>query len=202
MTPPFARAAERRHELSRHCLVVRARIVEMPSPESRMDLLWSHRSDRSADQHDRSFVVPGEPFRRLKLKLKSGIDATAIVPTSVVLQRLHDEAPTDYFTVGWLMGSLHRRSFGIIMLLLALAAMAPGVAIVAGLLLMISALQMIAGRPAPFFPRFIADRPLPTRHLAALCNAPCRCGDTLRRLSIRAGPSRSKRPSALSAPSS
>jgi hypothetical protein len=133
-----------------------------------MDLLWSHRSDRSADQHDRSFVVPGEPFRRLKLKLKSGIDATAIVPTSVVLQRLHDEAPTDYFTVGWLMGSLHRRSFGIIMLLLALAAMAPGVAIVAGLLLMIPAVQMIAGRPAPFFPRFIADRPLPTRHLAAL----------------------------------
>jgi hypothetical protein len=106
-----------------------------------MDLLWSHRSDRSADQHDRSFFVPGEPFRRLKLKLKSGIDATAIVPTSVVLQRLHDEAPTDYFTVGWLMGSLHRRSFGIIMLLLALAAMAPGVAIVAGLLLMIPALQ-------------------------------------------------------------
>ena len=46
--------------------------------------------------------------------------------------------------------------------------MAPGVAIVAGLLLMIPALQMIAGRPAPFFPRFIADRPLPTRHLAAL----------------------------------
>jgi hypothetical protein len=133
-----------------------------------MDLLWSHRSDRSADQHDRSFVVPGEPFRRLKLKLKSGIDATAIAPTSVVLQRLHDEAPTDYFTVGWLMGSLHRRSFGIIMLLLALAAMAPGVAIVAGLLLMIPALQMIAGRPAPFFPRFIADRPLPPRHLAAL----------------------------------
>ena len=82
---PFARAVERRHELSRHCLIVRARIVEMPSPESRMDLLWSHRSDRSADQRDRSFVVPGEPFRRLKLKLKSGIDATAIVPTSVVL---------------------------------------------------------------------------------------------------------------------
>ena len=82
----------------------------------------------------------------------------------MVLQRLHDEAPTDYFTVGWLMGSLHRRSFGII---LALAAR-PGVAIVAGLLLMIPALQMIAGRPAPFFPRLIADRPLPTRHLAAL----------------------------------
>jgi hypothetical protein len=85
-----------------------------------------------------------------------------------VLQRLHDEAPTDYFTLGWLVGSLRKRSFGIIMLLLALVATAPGVSIVAGLLLMIPAFQMIAGRPAPVFPRRIAARPVPTRHLAAL----------------------------------
>jgi hypothetical protein len=85
-----------------------------------------------------------------------------------VLQRLHDEAPTDHFTLGWLMGSLHKRSFGIVMLLLALVAIAPGVSIVAGLLLMIPAFQMIAGRPAPIFPRRIAARPLPTRRLAAL----------------------------------
>ena len=65
-----------------------------------------------------------------------------------MLQRLHDEAPTDHFTLGWLMASLHRRSFGIIMLLLALVAIAPGVSIVAGLLLMIPAFQMIAGQPA------------------------------------------------------
>jgi hypothetical protein len=84
-----------------------------------------------------------------------------------VLQRLHDEAPTDHFTLGWLMGSLRRRSFGIIMLLLALVAIAPGVSIVA-LLLMIPAFQMIAGQPVPVFPRRIAARPLPTRHLAAL----------------------------------
>ena len=85
-----------------------------------------------------------------------------------MLQRLHDEAPTDHFTLGWLMGSLRKRSFGIIMLLLALVAIAPGVSIVAGLLLMIPAFQMIAGQPAPVFPRRIAARPLPTRHLAAL----------------------------------
>jgi hypothetical protein len=85
-----------------------------------------------------------------------------------VLQRLHDEAPTDHFTLGWLMGSLRKRSFGIIMLLLALVAIAPGVSIVAGLLLIIPAFQMIVGRPAPVFPRCIAARPLPTRHLAAL----------------------------------
>lgn len=85
-----------------------------------------------------------------------------------MLQRLHDEAPTDHFTLGWLMDRLRKRSFGIIMLLLALVAIAPGVSMVAGLLLMIPAFQMIAGRPAPVFPHSIAARPLPTRHLAAL----------------------------------
>jgi hypothetical protein len=85
-----------------------------------------------------------------------------------VLQQLHDEAPTDHFTLGWLMGSLRKRSFGIIMLLLALVAMVPGVSIVAGMLLMIPAFQMIAGQHAPVFPRRIAAHPLPTRHVAAL----------------------------------
>ncbi len=102
------------------------------------------------------------------MKPTSPLDARAFIPTSVVLQWLHDEAPTDHFTLGWLMGSLRRRSFGIIMLLLALVAMAPGVSIIAGLLLMIPAFQMVAGQPAPVFPRRIAARPLPTRHLAAL----------------------------------
>jgi hypothetical protein len=76
--------------------------------------------------------------------------------------------PADHFTLGWLMGSLRKRSFGIVMLLLALVAIAPGVSIVAGLLLMIPAFQMILGQPAPIFPRRIAAHPLPTRHLAAL----------------------------------
>lgn len=85
-----------------------------------------------------------------------------------MLQRLHDEAPKVHFTLGWLMASLHTRSFGMIMLLLALVGIAPGISIIAGLLLMIPASQMIAGRPAPVFPRRIAAHALPTRHLAAL----------------------------------
>jgi len=71
-------------------------------------------------------------------------DEGVFVPASVLLQRLHDEAPADHFTLGWLMGRLHKRSFGPIMLLLAVVAIAPGVSIVAGLLLMIPASQMIA----------------------------------------------------------
>jgi hypothetical protein len=95
-------------------------------------------------------------------------DTRVLVAASVVLQRLHDEVPDGHFTLGWLMHSLHKRSFGMIMLLIALVAIAPGFSIVAGLLLMIPAFQMIAGKPAPVFPRRIATRPLPTRHLAAV----------------------------------
>jgi hypothetical protein len=94
--------------------------------------------------------------------------ASAPVPASVVLQRLHDELPPDHFTLGWLMGSLQKRSFGIIMLLLAMVSMAPGISIAAGMLLMIPAFQMMAGKPAPVFPRRVADRSLPTRQLAGL----------------------------------
>jgi hypothetical protein len=102
------------------------------------------------------------------LKQMTTSNARAVIPASVVLQRLHDEAPADHFTLGWLMGGLHKRSFGIIMLLLAVVAIAPGASIVAGVLLMIPAFQMIAGQPTPVFPRRIAAHPLPTRHLAAL----------------------------------
>jgi hypothetical protein len=100
-------------------------------------------------------------------------------PASVVLQRLHDEAPPNHFTLGWLMVGLQRRSFGIITLLLALVAIAPGISIAAGMLLMIPAFQMVAGKPAPVFPRLVADRSLPTRHLAALVQ---RCLPVLRYL--------------------
>jgi hypothetical protein len=106
-------------------------------------------------------------------------DSTPLIPASVVLQRLHDEVPPGHFTLRWLTGSLRRRSFGMIMILLAVVAMAPGIAIVAGLLLMFPAFEMMTGQPAPRFPRRIADHPLPTRHLAALVQ---RAVPVLRRL--------------------
>jgi hypothetical protein len=95
-------------------------------------------------------------------------DARTPIPASVVLRRLHDEMPPDRFTLGWLMDSLQKRSFGIIMLLFALVAVAPGISIVAGMLLMFPAFQMMASKPAPVFPRRVAERSLPTRQLAGL----------------------------------
>ena len=63
------------------------------------------------------------------------------------------------------MDRLQKQSFGLIMLLLAIVAIAPGISIVGALLLLVPAFQMIAGRSAPVFPRWIADRPMPTKHL-------------------------------------
>jgi hypothetical protein len=90
------------------------------------------------------------------------------IPTSLVLQQLLDEAPADHFTLDWLIGSLPDRSFGVVMLLLAVLAMAPVGSIVPTLLLAILSAQMTAGRPGPLFPRRVASRPLPTRHLVRL----------------------------------
>ncbi len=70
---------------------------------------------------------------------------------------------------------MHKRSFGLIMLLLAVVAIAPGVSIVAGLLLMIPAFQMIAGRTAPVFPRRIAVRHCRRGTLPLWCSEPCPC---------------------------
>jgi hypothetical protein len=77
--------------------------------------------------------------------------------------------------LGWLLDNLHKRSFGIILLLLALVALAPGVSIVAGLLLMIPAAEMIAGRHAQS-----SHEALPTvrcrRGTSTLsCNEPYQC---------------------------
>ena len=102
------------------------------------------------------------------MNLTPSPDERAFIPASMVLQRLHDEAPAGHFTLGWLTGRLRKHSFGILMLLLAVVAIAPGVSIVAGLLLIIPAFQMIAGKPLPAFPRRVSTHPFPTQHLAAL----------------------------------
>ena len=90
------------------------------------------------------------------------------IPASAILEELRKAAPADHFTIDWLMGRLDKQSFGLLILLLAILAIAPGICSVAGPLLMIAAFQMTLGRPAPSFPHWIAVRPLPTRHLGSV----------------------------------
>jgi hypothetical protein len=88
------------------------------------------------------------------------------VPTSVALAQLLNEAPRDYVSLAWLMGRLQKRSFGLLMLLLALLSLAPGIAMFTGFLLAFPAIQMILGHESPTLPHFLAARSIPARHFA------------------------------------
>jgi hypothetical protein len=88
-----------------------------------------------------------------------------LTPSSRVLEDLLHQAPLEYFTVGWLMSNLHRRSFGVVILFLGLLATVPIGSTVPGLMLAAVAFQMIAGSCEVVFPQFIASRSLPTRYL-------------------------------------
>jgi hypothetical protein len=87
-------------------------------------------------------------------------------PTSAVLDDLLGGAPEEQVTLEWLMGRLGDRSFGLVLLLLALLGLLPGVSAVAGVLLMVVAVQMILARPGPAFPRRVATRYFEVRRLA------------------------------------
>jgi hypothetical protein len=90
----------------------------------------------------------------------------ARAPTSAVLDDLLGEAPAGQVTLDWLLGRLGDRSFGVVLLLLALLGLLPGVSAVAGVLLAVPAAQMILARRAPVFPRRVATRRFETRRLA------------------------------------
>jgi hypothetical protein len=89
-------------------------------------------------------------------------------PSSRVLQEVIRQAPAEYVTVGWLTSTLHRNSFGTIMLCLGLLATIPVGSSVAGLILAVMAVQLISGRPEPVLPDFILTRRLPTKYLLRL----------------------------------
>ena len=96
-------------------------------------------------------------------------EPTAGLHTSVVLRALIDEAPPDEFTLVWLIGNLPHRSFGAIMLLLAIISLVPvGISIPAGFVIAVLAVQIILGYPFPIFSRRLMTRPLPSRYLRLL----------------------------------
>ena len=89
-------------------------------------------------------------------------------PSSRVLEDLLRQAPPDQFTLGWVLSTLHQRSFGVVILFLGVFATAPIGSSVPGIMLTVVAVQMIAGIREPIFPRFITNRWLPTQYLFRL----------------------------------
>jgi hypothetical protein len=88
--------------------------------------------------------------------------------SSRVFEHLLRKAPKDHFTLGWVMSTLHQRSFGVVILFLGVLATAPIGSSVPGIMLAAVAVQMIAGRRKPVFPHFITHRELPTQYLVRL----------------------------------
>ena len=90
------------------------------------------------------------------------------VPTSVALMRLLDDAPPDRVSLAWLIGRLGKRSFGLLILIVALLGLAPAIAMLAMLLLPFPALQMVLGHERPSLPDFLARRSISTPRLSRL----------------------------------
>jgi hypothetical protein len=95
-------------------------------------------------------------------------DTKERMPSSQVLEEVIRQAPGEYVTVGWLTSTLHRHSFGIIILCLGLLATTTVGSTVPGLILAVMAVQLIVGRGEPVFPHFIMTRRLPTKQLLRL----------------------------------
>jgi hypothetical protein len=89
-------------------------------------------------------------------------------PTSVVLGGLLGPTPPEFVTLGRLIGTLGDRSFGIILLLLALLSMIPVASIPVTVLLLLVACQMILGHGGPAFTHKLAAYRFPTQRIAAL----------------------------------
>ena len=94
-----------------------------------------------------------------------GIERRFVVG-SALLQELHNGAPAGHFTLQWLMSSLRKHSYPGVIFFFAVLAVVPGISAPAGLVLLALAIQNIARRPMPTFPRWIASRPLPTDKLS------------------------------------
>jgi len=90
------------------------------------------------------------------------------IHTSVMLRRLIDNAPPDHFTLDWLVSSMPGRSYGIVVLFLALLSFVPIVGVGARLLVMFLALQIIFGRRSPAFPQLVMMRKFSSRHLTRM----------------------------------
>lgn len=85
------------------------------------------------------------------------------VPASTLFEALHRQVAQDEVTVRWVLQHLDHQSFGLVLLLLGIVAAVPGICTVAGVLIVMLGFEMMLGREQPYFPAWIADRPLPTR---------------------------------------
>lgn len=94
--------------------------------------------------------------------------AEPYVPTSQIFGGMLAEATDERVTLEWLLGNLGERSFGIMLLFLALIGLVPDASTFTAILLFVPAWQMIVARPYPTLPRMIGRRRLSVARLERL----------------------------------
>lgn len=85
-------------------------------------------------------------------------DDTSSIKTSALLAETLQAIDSTHVSVGDLMMQFQRRSFGGVLLILALLAMVPGISVFAGIAMVVPAFQLFIGLPAPVFPNVIQQR--------------------------------------------
>ena len=91
--------------------------------------------------------------------------------TSDLLRHLLDGLEGDKVSVGWVVERLGSRSFGAIILLMALPNIIPqipGMSTIFGLLIMLPAMQLVLGLRQMWLPSYMANIKLPTSKVAAV----------------------------------
>ena len=87
---------------------------------------------------------------------------------SALLQILIDTAPADFFTLDWVIGNLPSRSFGVVILFMALLTLLPIISIPARCVIIFLAGQIILGHQSPLLPRRLLQRRFPSQFLTRL----------------------------------
>lgn len=90
------------------------------------------------------------------------------IRTSVLLRQVLDELPDQPIRIGSLLMRLRRRSFGGLLILLAVIGLVPGISVLAGLAMTFPGVQLAIGLRSPLVPRFIRRRAISRARLVAL----------------------------------
>ena len=123
-----------------------------------MRLRFSGADRRRASVHPRSGDAHVTMMRPIRM--------TARAPTSELLAGLLGHETPARVTLGWLLDGLGDRSFGFVLLVLALLGPLPDVSAAAGVLLTVPAFQMVLARPGPVLPKHVAARRFEAERLA------------------------------------
>jgi len=92
--------------------------------------------------------------------------------TSEILRTIVDDLDTESVSVAQLVETLEQRSFGGLIVLLSLLGLIPGISVLAGLVTIVLAVQIISGRETPKMPTRVSKRRLNVVKMKRLMRRP------------------------------